>query len=111
MKVFNVGNKDQDLGRIDLDKKAYHWFVYEYNWDSEMYEGSGLGVALRKADGLVDFNTLGHNSCYEALDKWNNAQTMTVEEFLTLATDNIFDDIPGDALKAKVRQLMALPPR
>lgn len=107
MQIYSVG--PDELSECDfgyLNKDAFEWFVYYYV--NGGYDGYGHGVALRKEDGKLAYNGLGHCSCYGPIESdWLDSKTCTVEEYLARkSTDSIYDDEVRDELKDKVKELL-----
>lgn len=103
MQVYKVGAdelSEYEWGAIQSEE--YVWFAYDYTADS--YEGWGMAVALRK-DGQLQYNSLGHCSCYGPMENWPGAAPVTPEEFFR-QKDSIHDIDWSPALKSKVKELL-----
>jgi len=104
MQIYNVGPQafsESDFESILRDHE-YKWIVIWYEYD--FWEGSGELVALGM-DGLLHLKGLGHCSCYGPLDEWEQAEKVTIEEFLR-RKDSIFDLEFRKEVDEKVRSLL-----
>jgi hypothetical protein len=108
MNIIQVGPDELaswDMEEVQKTSHLYEWFVYWYK--NEGYDGSGEAVALRKEDGMLVAQGLGHCSCYGPLEGWSAhpVTAVTVEEFLR-PKDSIFDLDCREAVMNEVKLLL-----